>query len=96
MEEIETANQEENELVPVKYDDEERATVMGRDLHAALGVETPYHKWFPRMAEYGFEEGLDFVTVDKNVLRKDGAEMPQTLVTPKGRETFRLLLDMRI
>ncbi len=36
---------------------------MGRDLHEVLEVETPYHKWFPRMCEYGFTENTDFVTV---------------------------------
>jgi len=25
-------------------------------VHGFLGVETPYHIWFPRMVEYGFEE----------------------------------------
>ena len=32
-----------------------------------LEVQTPYWKWFPRMCEYGFTEGIDFNT-DKNVL----------------------------
>lgn len=40
--------------------------VLGRDLHAALKIKTPYDKWFPRMAEYGgaegFKEGRDFTT----------------------------------
>lgn len=54
-----------NELIKVTYDSE-RPTISGRDLHAALEVETPYHKWFPRMCEYGFTENVDFNT-DKNV-----------------------------
>ena len=29
------------------------------------------------MCEYGFTEGTDFLTVDKNVCRADGARMPQ-------------------
>ena len=32
----------------------------GRELHDKLGVETAYKDWFPRMCEYGFEEGKDF------------------------------------
>ena len=32
----------------------------GRDLHAALEVKTAYKDWFPRMCDYGFEEGTDF------------------------------------
>ena len=66
-----------NEIVRVNYDSE-RPTVLGRDLHEALEIATPYSKWFNRMCEYGFTENVDFVTVDKNVLRADGAEMPQT------------------
>lgn len=54
------------ELIHVNYDDTARPSVSGRELHETLGVETPYHKWFPRMCEYGFTEGEDFNT-DKNV-----------------------------
>ena len=66
-----------NDLIKVNYDTEQ-PTVSGRELHEALKVETPYHKWFPRMCEYGFMEGADYVTEDKNVRRADGAVMPQT------------------
>jgi anti-repressor protein len=38
----------------------EKPTVLGRDLHAALEVQTAYKDWFPRMCEYGFLEGPDF------------------------------------
>lgn len=51
-----------NELVKVNYGDSDRPTVLGRDLHEALKVETPYKKWFDRMTEYGFNEGVDFWT----------------------------------
>ena len=64
------------EIIKVNYESE-RPTVMGRDLYEALQIATPYHKWFPRMCEYGFIENTDFVTVDKNVRRADGVEMPQ-------------------
>ena len=50
-----------NELIPINYDGD-RPTVSGRALHAALEVETPYHKWFPRMIEYGFKDGKDHWT----------------------------------
>jgi anti-repressor protein len=30
--------------------------------HEFLEVLTPYDKWFPRMCEYGFSEGIDFST----------------------------------
>lgn len=50
-----------NELIKVDYSTD-RPTVSARELHGFLQVETPYHKWFPRMCEYGFSEGQDFWT----------------------------------
>lgn len=49
----------ENEIVKVNYENE-RATVLGRDLHEALEIKTRYNDWFSRMCEYGFVEGVDF------------------------------------
>lgn len=49
-----------NELIPIQDKDGTQA-VMGRDLHAFLEVTTPYQIWFPRMVEYGFSEGQDFL-----------------------------------
>ena len=67
-----------NNLIPISYDNPERPTVSGRELHEFLKIETPYAKWFCRMVEGGFfTEGEDFATVDKNVLRADGTQMPQ-------------------
>lgn len=67
-----------NNLIPISYDNPERPTVSGRELHEFLKIETPYAKWFGRMVEGGFfTEGEDFATVDKNVLRADGTQMPQ-------------------
>ena len=51
-----------NEIIKISYENAERPTVSGRELHDALEVETPYHKWFPRMCEYGFSELEDFWT----------------------------------
>lgn len=49
----------ENEIVKVNYENE-RVTVLGRDLHKVLKIKTRYNDWFPRMCEYGFVEGVDF------------------------------------
>lgn len=49
------------ELIKIDYNSE-RPTVNGRELHEALKIGTPYDKWFPRMCEYGFFEGIDFST----------------------------------
>ena len=48
-----------NDLIQVEMTGE-KPTVLGRDLHAALEVQTAYKDWFPRMCEYGFLEGTDF------------------------------------
>ena len=53
-----------NELIAVNYDENaDRPTVMGRDLHKALEVETRYNDWFKRMCEYGFSENEDFYSI---------------------------------
>lgn len=64
------------ELIKINTDDSDRPTVLGRDLHAVLEIRTPYTQWFGRMCEYGFTENSDYVTFHKNVIRTDGAEMP--------------------
>ena len=48
-------------MILINYDSD-RPTVLGRDLHKALEIKTPYDKWFPRMCEYGFESEKDFST----------------------------------
>lgn len=59
-----------NEItIAINYDNN-NPTISGRELHEALGIETPYHKWFPRMCEYGFSEGIDYWTFLSN--RSDG------------------------
>ena len=51
-----------NELIEVTLNENHEPIVSGRQLHEALDVKTPYDKWFPRMAEYGFTENEDFST----------------------------------
>lgn len=48
-----------NELIKIEYKND-NPTVLARDLHEALEVKTSYKDWFPRMCEYGFQEGKDF------------------------------------
>jgi len=54
-----------NELIKVNYDSD-RPTVLGRDLHEFLEVETRYNDWFPRMCEYGFSESVDYYSFLSN------------------------------
>ncbi|MDR3767526.1 MAG: phage antirepressor KilAC domain-containing protein [Butyricicoccus sp.] len=49
------------ELIRVNFSsDSDQPTVSARELHEFLGVKDHYRTWFPRMCEYGFEEGRDF------------------------------------
>lgn len=66
-----------NELIKIETNEHGEPRISGRELHSFLEVETPYTIWFPRMAEYGFAEGEDYVT---NLLdRSDGkAGKPKT------------------
>ena len=48
-----------NNLIPITYQND-RPAVSARELHDFLEVKTKFQDWFPRMAEYGFAEGIDF------------------------------------
>lgn len=58
--------QKKDALINLHEQKDGSVAVMGRDLHEFLEIETPYKKWFDRMAEYGFVENQDF-NLDKNV-----------------------------
>lgn len=61
-----------NELLKLNYD-ADRITLSARELHEFLTIETPFKKWFGRMAEYGFNENLDYREVmDKKVQNPQG------------------------
>ncbi len=47
------------ELIRVNYESEQ-PTVSARELHEKLQVKTAFKDWFPRMCEYGLEDGKDF------------------------------------
>ena len=73
-----------NELISVSYDND-RPTVLGRDLHEKLGIKTAYKDWFPRMCEYGFVEGEDYCSFLSD--RSDG-------LPGKPRTDHQMTLDM--
>ena len=77
-----------NNLIVMNNNEDDGIKIDGRQLHMFLEVETPYHKWFPRMCEYGFNENVDYWTEDKIVRREDGSIMPQT------QKEHHLTLDM--
>ncbi len=67
-----------NEIAIVVSYDNEKPTVSGRELHKALEIETPYHKWFPRMCEYGFAENVDYSVTDIFVHNSKGGKQGYT------------------
>ena len=69
-----------NNLIPISYDNPERPTVSGRELHEFLQVKTAYKDWFPRMVEYGFTEGEDFNSLKiERVQDEGGRKVSRTL-----------------
>ncbi|WP_408930800.1 antA/AntB antirepressor family protein [Corynebacterium axilliensis] len=66
-----------SELIPIHSNDGAQA-VMGRDLYDFLGVETEYRHWFPRMVEYGFEEGKDYAVKNDRVQDSLGRSRERT------------------
>lgn len=59
---------------------------MARELHKELEVGTRFNDWFPRMCDYGFEEGMDYIAIT------------QKRVTAQGNETtykdYQITIDM--
>lgn len=74
---LETIRIFSEDVIPVYDTDTGEKVVLGRELHEKLKIKTPYHIWFPRMVEYGFVDGTDYFTENKNVHREDGRKMPQ-------------------
>ena len=77
------------DLIQIRYDNAYRPTVSGRELWGALEVETPYHKWMPRMCEYGFAENVDYVVTDIFVPNSNGGKQTRTdhqLTIPMAKE----------
>lgn len=73
-----------NELLKINYE-AEPPTVSARDLHEALEINTRFNDWFSRMAEYGFENGVDFNLLKNEKVRLEG-----------NREVKRDIMDYQI
>lgn len=73
-----------NDLITVDYNSE-RPTVSARELHELLEIKTAFTDWFPRMCEYGFEEGKDYCSFLSD--RSDG-------LPGKPRTEYQLTLEM--
>lgn len=65
-----------NELIKICYDND-RPTVLGRDLHEFLEVKEKYTQWFSRMCEYGFTEAIDFISFSEISEKPQGGRPSQ-------------------
>lgn len=75
-----------NALIPVNYDNPERPTVSGRELHEFLGVKSRYNDWFNNMTAYGFVENVDYVPLTKNLVSSGRPSTDHQLTIPMAKE----------
>lgn len=93
-----------NELVKVNF---ETQTVSARELHEQLHIVTRFNDWFPRMCEYGFEEGTDFYSkmsktsetggrpsVDYEISVDMAKQICMVQKTPEGKAVRQYLIDL--
>lgn len=94
------------DLIKVNYDTEQ-PTVSARELHEKLNIGTAFKDWFPRMCEYGFEEGKDFCSKMSETTVKGGRPAKDADITvdmakqicmiqrsPEGRECRQYFIDL--
>ena len=75
-----------NEVIKVNS---EAMTVSARDLHDALEVKTAFKDWFPRMCEYGFNEGADF-----NMLKNERVQFEGNREVKRELTDYQISIDM--
>lgn len=61
-----------NELLNIINQENGDIAISGRELYEFLDINTQYTKWFERMAEYGFEENVDYLTISQKRLTGQG------------------------
>lgn len=95
-----------NDLIKINYETEQ-PTVSARDLHEQLNIGTAFKDWFPRMCEYGFEEGKDFCSKLSETSAKGGRpskdadisiDMAKQICmiqrTPEGKKIRQYFIDL--
>lgn len=93
-----------NELVKVNF---ETQTVSARELHEQLHIVTRFNDWFPRICEYGFEEGTDFYSkmsktsenggrpsVDYEISVDMAKQICMVQKTPEGKTVRQYLINL--
>lgn len=74
-----------NDLIKINYENADRPTVSGRELHEALDVKSKYADWFKNVCAYGFAENEDFVSFSKN-LENGGRIIEHAITIPMAKE----------
>ena len=69
-----------NDLIKVNYKKED-PTVSARELHDFLEVKTNFKDWFPRMCEYGFNQGVDFNPLKIEQVKIEGLRAVKRKIT---------------
>lgn len=95
---------EMNELLNVNFDAQ---TVSARELHERLHIGTRFNDWFPRMCEYGFEEGKEYYSKTSKTSESGGrpsvdydisVDMAKQICmiqrTPEGKQCRQYLIDL--
>lgn len=93
-----------NELLNVNFDAQ---TVSARELHERLHIGTRFNDWFPRMCEYGFEEGKEYYSKMSKTSQSGGrpsvdydisVDMAKQIFviqrTPEGKQCRQYLIDL--
>ncbi len=62
-----------NEIIKVSYENN-RPTVLARELHEFLGLTERYSTWFERMLQYGFVNHEDFTSVKSFTVVNNGGK----------------------
>lgn len=97
------------DVIPAYITDTGEKVVVGRELHQKLGIKANYREWFPRMAEYGFEETSDYSSfVEKSTKPQNGGRPMKNHIltldmakhiamiqrTPQGKKIRQKLIDL--
>ena len=56
------------------------STLWARDLYDQMHIRSDFHKWFPRMCQYGFIEGRDYEYMPRVRLQDEGGRTVQRYV----------------
>jgi len=91
-----------NELIKITENNGKQA-VSARELYKFLEVNTPFHKWMPRMLEYGFSENIDWtkMAIDNQAYNIDyvitidcAKEISMLQRTEKGKQARQYFIEM--